>query len=287
MKLVRIGERGAERPGVLVEEHTVLDVSAHVEEYDGAFFASGGLARLMQLVDGPDAAALERVALDGIRLGPPIARPHAVLCIGLNYEDHANEAGMLIPQEPVLFTKTPNTVIGPHDDIELPRASQKTDWEVELGVVIGRECRYLRDEAEARDAIAGYCVANDVSEREFQIERGGQWSKGKSCATFNPLGPWLVTPDELPEVDDLSLGLDVNGEPMQAGSTARMIFSVPFVIHYLSQFLVLEPGDVINTGTPPGVGMGMDPPRYLAAGDVVEPWIEGLGRQRNTVVAAR
>jgi 2,4-didehydro-3-deoxy-L-rhamnonate hydrolase len=287
MKLIRHGARGHERPGVLIDEDTLLDVSPHVADYDAAFFAAGGLEQLSRLLDGPDAERLDRVPLADVRLGAPIARPHAVLCIGLNYEDHANEAGMPIPDEPVLFTKTSNTVVGPNDDIELPRGSERTDWEVELAVVIGRECRYLEDEAEAAASIAGYCVSNDVSERAFQIERGGQWTKGKSCATFNPLGPWLVTPDEVPDVGDLALGLDVNGEAMQRGSTSRMVFSVAHVVHYLSQFLVLEPGDVINTGTPPGVGMGMDPPRYLATGDVVEPWIEGLGRQRSTVVGPR
>jgi 2,4-didehydro-3-deoxy-L-rhamnonate hydrolase len=287
MKLVRIGAAGQERPAVLLDEMTALDVSSQFAEYDGEFFASGGIDRLRALVDDPAADSLPRVAVDGVRLGAPIARPHAVLCIGLNYEDHALEAGMPIPEEPVLFTKTPNTVVGPTDDIELPRGSERTDWEVELAVVIGRECRYLEDEEEAMQAIVGYCVANDVSERSFQIERGGQWSKGKSCATFNPLGPWLVTPDEIPDVGDLALGLDVNGERMQTGSTSRMVFSVAHIVRYLSQFLVLEPGDIVNTGTPPGVGMGMEPPRYLQEGDLVEAWIEGLGRQRSTVVGPR
>lgn len=284
MKLVRMGPPGQERPGVLLDKDTVVDVASHAADYDGEFFASGGLGRLASLLKGPEAATLDRVPVRDVRLGAPIARPPSLLCIGLNYEDHARESGLPIPDEPVLFTKTSNTVVGPTDNIELPRGGDRTDWEVELAVVMGRRCRYLDDEQQALEAIAGYCVSNDVSERSFQFERGGQWSKGKSCATFNPLGPWLVTPDEVGDVGDLALGLDVNGRQMQIGSTARMVFSVGHIIVYLSQLLVLEPGDVINTGTPPGVGMGMSPPRYLEAGDVVEPWVEGLGRQRCRVV---
>lgn len=287
MRLVRIGTEGNERPGVLLDDTTALDVSAHIADYDGEFFASEGLQRLRTLVEGPTAADLPRIDLATARLGAPVARPHAVLCIGLNYDDHAREAGMDIPTEPVLFTKTPNTIIGPTDTIEIPRGSERTDWEVELAIVIGGQAHYLADEQEAMSAIAGFCVANDVSERSFQIERGGQWSKGKSSPTFNPLGPWLVTADEIADVQDLSLGLEVNGEVMQVGSTSRMIFGVAHIVHYLSQFLRLEAGDVINTGTPPGVGMGQKPPRYLKAGDVVEAWIEGLGRQRCTVDGPR
>lgn len=287
MRLIRFGAPGEERPGVLVDDTTAVDISALTPDIDGAFFASGGIDRVRDVHADPAASGLPVVDLAGVRLGAPVARPHAVLCIGLNYADHAEEAGMPIPAEPILFTKTPNTVVGPEDDIELPRGSQRTDWEVELGVVIGRSCHYLADEEEALAAIAGYCVANDVSEREFQIERGGQWSKGKSSPTFNPLGPWLVTADEVPDTSSLTLGLDVNGEAMQRGTTARMVFGVAHIVHYLSQFMRLEPGDVINTGTPPGVGMGMKPPRYLAAGDVVEAWIEGLGRQRSVVVGPR
>jgi 2,4-diketo-3-deoxy-L-fuconate hydrolase len=287
MRLVRIGKEGEERPGVLLDDATALDVSAHIADYDGAFFASDGIGRLRTLVEGPTAVELPRVDLSTVRLGAPVARPHAVLCIGLNYDDHAREAGMAIPTEPVLFTKTPNTIIGPTDTIEIPRTSDRTDWEVELAIVMGRQAHYLADEAEAMASIAGFCVANDVSERSFQIDRGGQWSKGKSAPTFNPLGPWLVTPDEVGDVQDLTLGLEVNGEVMQSGSTSRMIFGVAHIVHYLSQFLRLEAGDVINTGTPPGVGMGQKPPRYLKAGDVVEAWVEGLGRQRCTVAGPR
>ena len=223
----------------------------------------------------------------GERIGAPIARPHQILCIGLNYRDHAAETGQAVPTEPILFTKSPNTLIGPYDDVRIPRGSTKTDWEVELGVVIGKRASYLDDEAAANEAIAGYVVVNDVSERAFQIERGGQWSKGKSAETFNPAGPWLVTRDEIPDVSALGMTLDVNGTRRQTGSTSTMVFSPAFIVHYLSQFLVLEPGDLINTGTPPGVGMGFDPPIWLQPGDVMELSIDRLGRQRQTVVAPR
>jgi len=209
-----------------------------------------------------------------------------VLCIGLNYSDHAEETGQAIPDEPILFTKPPNTVIGPDDTVLVPRGSNKTDWEVELGIVIGSRCRYLADEAEAAQHIAGYVLVNDVSERAFQMERGGQWSKGKSAETFNPCGPWLVTPDEIDDVLDLGMWLDVNGIRRQTGSTGRMIFSPTYLVHYLSQFMVLEPGDLINTGTPPGVGLGMKPPLYLAPGDVMELGIDHLGTQRQRLEAA-
>jgi 2-keto-4-pentenoate hydratase/2-oxohepta-3-ene-1,7-dioic acid hydratase in catechol pathway len=221
------------------------------------------------------------------RIGAPIARPHQILCIGLNYSDHAAETGQKVPAEPILFTKSPNTLIGPYDDVRIPRGSTKTDWEVELGIVIGRRTSYLDSVDEARDAIAGWVVVNDVSERAFQTERGGQWSKGKSAETFNPCGPWLVTPDEIADVGALPMWLDVNGARRQTGSTATMIFDPFFLVHYLSQFLVLEPGDLINTGTPPGVGMGMKPPVYLAAGDVMELGIDGLGSQRQVVIPPR
>ena len=223
----------------------------------------------------------------GERIGSPIARPHQILCIGLNYRDHAAETGQAVPAEPILFTKSPNTLVGPNDDVRIPRGSTKTDWEVELGVVIGKRASYLDDEAAANDAIAGYVVVNDVSERAFQIERSGQWSKGKSAETFNPAGPWLVTPDEVPDVLALGMTLDVNGTRRQNGSTSTMVFSPAFIVHYLSQFLVLEPGDLINTGTPPGVGMGFKPPVWLQPGDVMELSIDRLGSQRQTVVAPR
>jgi len=285
MKLLRIGAVGDERPAVLVGDGSYVDVSDVVDDFDEAFFGSGGIASLRGLV-------LERVALGEVhdvsdqRIGSPIARPHQVLCIGLNYSDHAEETGQAIPDEPILFTKSPNTVIGPDDTVLIPRGSTKTDWEVELGIVIGSRCRYLADEAEAAASIAGYVLVNDVSERAFQMERGGQWAKGKSAETFNPCGPWLVTPDEIDDVLALGMWLDVNGERRQTGSTGRMIFSPTFLVHYLSQFLVLEPGDLINTGTPPGVGLGMKPPTYLAPGDVMTLGIDGLGTQRQLLQAA-
>ncbi len=243
------------------------------------------MAQLQDQVDERLASGSAR-PLDGLRIGAPIARPHQILCIGLNYSDHAAETGQAAPEEPIVFTKSPNTLIGPRDDVLIPRGSVKTDWEVELGVVIGTRCRYLEDETAAAAAIAGYVVVNDVSERAFQLERGGQWSKGKSAETFNPCGPYLVTPDEVADVLALPMWLDVNGVRRQDGSTATMLFSPTFVVHYLSQFMVLEPGDLINTGTPPGVGMGQRPPVYLEPGDVMELGIEGLGSQRQVVRAA-
>jgi 2-keto-4-pentenoate hydratase/2-oxohepta-3-ene-1,7-dioic acid hydratase in catechol pathway len=277
MKLVRFGPRGAEKPGLVGPGGKIKDCSAQVADYDHEFFAGGGLARLRPLA--ADAAALPD-APAGVRLGPPVARPRNVFAIGLNYSDHARETGAAIPAEPVLFMKATSTVCGPHDAIIIPRGSEKTDWEVELGVVIGRDAHYLASRDAAREHIAGYCVANDVSERAFQKERGGQWSKGKSSPNFLPLGPWLVTADEVPDPQALTLALDVNGVRRQTGSTSEMIFDVLHIVHYLSQFLLLEAGDVILTGTPPGVGMGMSPPTYLWPGDVVEPTISGLGSQR-------
>ena len=221
------------------------------------------------------------------RIGAPIARPHQIICVGLNYADHAAETGQAIPAEPILFNKAPNTLIGPDDDVRLPRGSVKTDWEVELGVVIGKRASYLETDEEVRAAIAGYTLVNDVSEREFQNERGGQWVKGKSAETFNPAGPWLATPDEIADVNDLSMWLDVNGVRRQTGSTKTMIFDAHFVVRYISQFMVLEPGDLINTGTPPGVGLGMKPPVYLAKDDVMTLGVQGLGTQRQRVIGPR
>ena len=285
MYLMRIGPAGAERPVVRIDNDTYVDVSDEVTDYDENFFA-GGLDALRQLVatrvgDG----AVQTFA--GERVGAPIARPHQILCIGLNYSDHAAESGQDVPAEPILFTKSPNTLVGPDDDIRTPRGATKLDWEVELGIVIGRRTSYLNSETDAAAAIAGYVVVNDVSERSFQLERSGQWAKGKSAETFNPAGPWLVTPDEVPDVLGLGMWLDVNGQRRQTGSTSTMIFSPHFIVHYLSQFLVLEPGDLINTGTPPGVGMGMKPQVWLQAGDVVELGVDGLGAQRQTVIAPR
>ncbi|BAU31204.1 fumarylacetoacetate hydrolase family protein [Microcella alkaliphila] len=285
MKLMRLGAVGRERPVVRIDERHVVDVSDVVDDFDERFFANDGITRLRSLVETRTARGAVS-AFAGERVGAPIARPHQILCIGLNYRDHAAESGMAVPDEPVLFTKSPNTLVGPHDDVVMPRGATKLDWEVELGVVIGRRARYLDSLQEADDAIAGYLVVNDVSERSFQLERGGQWAKGKSAETFNPAGPWLVTPDEV-DVSALDMRLDVNGVRRQTGSTSTMVFSPAVIVHYLSQFMVLEPGDLINTGTPPGVALGMADPAYLAVGDVMELEIDGLGVQRQTVVGPR
>jgi len=286
MYLMRIGPVGSEKPIARLDNQTYVDLSDVVPDFDEEFFAAKGL-------DGLPAVVAERVAsglvssFAGERIGAPIARPHQILCIGLNYSDHAAETGQDVPAEPILFTKSPNTLIGPDDDVRIPRGSTKPDWEVELGIVIGTRTSYLDSVDEARDAIAGFTVVNDVSERAFQMERKGQWSKGKSAETFNPAGPWLVTPDEIDDVLDLGMWLDVNGVRRQTGSTSTMIFDPYFIVHYLSQFLVLEPGDLINTGTPPGVGMGFTPPIWLQPGDVMELGIQGLGSQRQSVLAPR
>lgn len=284
MKLVRVGEPGAERAGVLLDGDMVVDVADAVGDFGEASFGSGVLATLPALV----AERRDRAEpLGDRRLGAPITRPHQILCIGLNYRDHAAESGMPVPEEPIMFTKSPNSIVGPNDDVQIPRGSRKTDWEVELGIVIGRRCSYLADEADAAAAIAGYVVVNDVSEREWQIERGGQWTKGKSAPTFNPTGPWLVTPDEVGDVLALDLWLDIDGQRRQTGSTSTMVFSPAFIVHYLSQFLTLEPGDLINTGTPPGVGLGMTPPTYLRGGEVMTLGVSRLGTQTQKVLPDR
>jgi 2,4-didehydro-3-deoxy-L-rhamnonate hydrolase len=284
--LMRIGAPGAEKPVARIDDETYVDLADVVDDFDEEFFGGGGLERIRSVVaERAAAGAVSRFA--GERIGAPIARPHQILCIGLNYRDHAAETGQKVPEEPILFTKPPNTLIGPYDDVRIPRGSTKTDWEVELGIVIGRRTSYLDSVDEARNAIAGYLVANDVSEREFQMERGGQWTKGKSAETFNPAGPWLVTPDEIDDVNALDMWLDVNGVRRQTGNTKTMVFDPYFLVHYLSQFLVLEPGDLINTGTPPGVGMGMNPPVWLQPGDVMELGIDGLGSQRQNVLGPR
>ena len=286
MKLMRIGAAGAEKPVVRVDDETYVDVSDLTDTYGERFFGSGGLDRVREaFTERLAAGRVERFA--GERVGSPIARPHQILCIGLNYRDHAAETGAQVPAEPVLFTKSPNTLIGPDDDVRIPRGSTKADWEVELGVVIGKRTSYLDSVEDAKDAVAGFCVVNDVSEREFQMNRGGQWSKGKSAETFNPAGPWLVTPDEVDDVLALPMRLEVNGQSRQHGTTADMVFDPWFLVHHLSQFMVLEPGDLINTGTPAGVGLGMRPPTFLQPGDVMTLSIEGLGRQRQTVLPPR
>ncbi|MFF0868870.1 fumarylacetoacetate hydrolase family protein [Nonomuraea sp. NPDC050227] len=284
MRLMRIGAAGAERPVVAIDDETYIDVSDVVADFDGSFFAAGLDGLAATVADRVAAGAARRFA--GERVGAPIARPHQILCVGLNYADHAAESGQEPPAEPIVFTKAPNTLVGPDDDVHIPRGSSATDWEVELGVVIGARAHYLESDEEARAAIAGYVLVNDVSERDFQLRHGGQWVKGKSAPTFNPCGPWLVTPDELGEVSGLGMWLDVNGRRRQTGSTAHMLFDPVFVVRYLSRFMALEPGDLINTGTPAGVGMGFDPPVYLRPGDRMELGIDGLGRQRQSVVAA-
>jgi 2-keto-4-pentenoate hydratase/2-oxohepta-3-ene-1,7-dioic acid hydratase in catechol pathway len=282
VRLARTGAPGAERPTVVEDEGALVDVSSLVGDFDPAFFSADGLRHLAAV----DLGDLPRVA-DGVRFGPCVARPGKIVCIGLNYVDHAQEASMEIPQEPLTFLKAPSSLCGAHDDLLLPVGGDQTDWEVELGVVIGSRARYLTDEETALQCVAGWCVSNDVSERGFQLERGGQWSKGKSAETFNPFGPYLVTPDDAPDLDDLRLSLAVNDEVRQEASTKDMIFKVGEIIRYLSQFMVLEPGDIVNTGTPPGTGLGRDPHNYLVEGDVMEASVTGLGTQRQRVVRAR
>jgi 2,4-didehydro-3-deoxy-L-rhamnonate hydrolase len=283
---MRIGARGSEKPVARIDDETYVDLSDVVGDFDEAFFDGGGLERIRPIVT--ERAGRAQVSrFTGERIGAPFARPHQILCIGLNYRDHAAETGQAVPPEPILFTKSPNTLVGPNDDVRIPRGSTKPDWEVELGIVIGQRTSYLDSVELARNAIAGWVVVNDVSERAFQLERGGQWVKGKSAETFNPAGPWLVTPDEIANVLDLNMWLDVNGARRQSGNTRTMIFDPFFLVHYLSQFLVLEPGDLINTGTPPGVGMGLVPPVWLQSGDLIELGIDGLGVQRQHVVEPR
>ncbi|MER5857654.1 fumarylacetoacetate hydrolase family protein [Streptomyces sp900105245] len=279
MKLLRVGTAGAERPALLDAEGTLRDLSGLVEDVDGALLADD--VALGRVRAAAEAGALPVLDAAGLRIGPPVARIGKIVCIGLNYHDHARETGAEPPSEPVVFFKAPDTVVGPHDTVLVPRGSVKTDWEVELAVVIGRTARYLASAEEGLAHVAGYTVAHDVSEREFQIERGGTWDKGKNCETFNPLGPWLVTADEVADPQRLPLRLWVNGELKQDGTTAEQIFPVGEVVRYVSHFMTLYPGDVINTGTPAGVAMGQPEPKpYLRSGDVVELEIEGLGRQR-------
>src|SRR5215475_12506418 len=283
VKLLRVGPRDTERPAALDAEGRLVDLSGVVEDITGELLAGAELARVRAAVDGGGLPVLDA---EGMRIGPPI-RPGKVVCIGLNYHDHAAETRATLPTEPVLFFKAADTVVGPFDDVLIPRRSQKTDWEVELAVVIGRTARYVDSDADALACVGGYAVVNDVSEREFQLERQGQWDKGKNCETFNPLGPWLVTADEVPDPQALSLRTWVNGELKQDGSTADQIFPVAEIVRYVSQFMTLYPGDVINTGTPAGVAMGQPEPKpYLRAGDVVELEIDGLGRARQLMVQA-
>ncbi|MDR3499829.1 MAG: ureidoglycolate lyase [Parvibaculum sp.] len=281
MKLLRYGPRGAEKPGLVDAKGVIRDLSGHVGDIDGTTIAPDSLARLSKV----DPATLHAVAGQP-RIGACVGKVGKFICVGLNYADHAAESGMEVPSEPVLFFKATSAICGPDDDIIIPRGSIKTDWEVELGVVIGKEARYI-DEADAFDHIAGYCVINDLSERAFQMERGGQWVKGKSADTFGPIGPWLVTRDEVADPQNLGLWLEVDGHRYQNGNTRTMIFKVPFIVAYISQFMSLQPGDIISTGTPPGVGLGIKPaPVYLKAGQTMRLGIEGLGEQSQRTVPA-
>lgn len=280
MRLLRVGASGAERP-VVQSDGATHDLTPLTADIDGAFLVGGGVAATRAALDE---GLLPAVDITGLRIGPPIARPGKIVCIGLNYSDHAAETGAQTPPEPVIFMKAPNTVVGPYDEVLVPRGSTCTDWEVELGVVIGARASYLDSPADAAAVVAGYVLSHDVSEREFQLHRGGTWDKGKSCDTFNPLGPWLVPAADVPDAGNLGLRLSVNGTPRQNGTTANMIFAVDAIVHYVSQFMVLEPGDLINTGTPAGVALGQPEPKpYLRAGDVVELEIDHLGRQRQTL----
>jgi 2,4-diketo-3-deoxy-L-fuconate hydrolase len=282
MKVIRWGNAGAEKPGILTKEGVRLDVSAFGSDFDESFFTSGGLQKLQSWL-GFNASSAPNVPKTA-RLGPPICRPSKIVCIGLNFRDHAAETKADPPKEPVLFFKSTTSLVGPNDSLKIPRNAQKVDWEVELAVIIEKKTSYV-SEADALDHVAGFCLHNDYSERSFQLERGGQWVKGKSADTFAPLGPFLATRDELPNYGSLAMWLKVNGEFRQRSSTSEMIFGVPFLVSYISQFMTLLPGDVISTGTPAGVGLGMKPPQYLKAGDVVELGIEGLGESCQQVIA--
>lgn len=279
MRLIRFGDKGNEKPGIEINGKR-YDCSDNFEDWNRSFFNAGGLSKLEALAKENKFNEISNQE----RLGSPIPRPGMIICVGLNYSDHAAEAGLKVPTEPILFMKAANTLAGPFDDVTKPPNSNKMDWEVELGIVIGKDAYMLKDEDEAVDAIAGYCIVNDLSEREFQTERKGQWVKGKSCPGFSPTGPYLVTKDEVDNVLDLEMTLAIDGNMMQNGSSKYMVFSPSFVVHYISQFMLLEAGDLISTGTPPGVGLGMEPPRYLERGEVMTLTIKGLGEQRQTVV---
>lgn len=279
MKLIKFGTQGSEKPGVILANGTTIDVSACTPDFNETFFESGGLDRLSAWLESNAASAPQVPA--GTRIGAPLARPSKIICIGLNYSDHAKESGMAVPVEPIIFFKSTTALTGPNDGLVIPAGSEKTDWEVELAVVIGKTARSVSEDC-AMDHVAGYVLHNDYSERAWQLERGGQWVKGKSADTFAPLGPWLATKDEIPDPHALRLWLKVNGEMKQDGTTANLIFKIPFLVSYLSGFMTLLPGDVISTGTPAGVGLGFNPPQYLKSGDTVELGIDGLGTQKQT-----
>jgi 2,4-diketo-3-deoxy-L-fuconate hydrolase len=281
MKLIRFGEAGKEKPGIIIKD-VHYDVSGFIKDYDEAFFANGGLMHLGWMIE--QHKDMLRKIPEGIRLGAPVARPSKIICIGLNYADHAKETKAAPPSEPVIFLKATTAMCGPFDDVVIPKNSIKTDWEVELAVVMMKKANYV-SEAKAMEYIAGYCLHNDISEREFQLERMGTWDKGKGCDTFAPLGPWLATKDEIADINNLNLWLKVNDKVMQNGTTANFIFNIPFLISYVSQFMTLLPGDIISTGTPAGVGLGFNPPIYLKPGDVMELGIDGLGRSKQKTVA--
>ena len=281
MKLVRYGKAGAEKPGVIDGDGKIRDLSGHVGDIAGAALAPASLKKLAKI----DPASLPAVR-GNPRIGPCVAGVGKFICIGLNYSDHAAETGATVPSEPIIFMKATSAIVGPNDDVLIPRGSKKTDWEVELGIVIGKTAKYV-DEASALDYVAGFCVVHDVSERAFQLEGTGQWVKGKSADTFGPIGPWLVTPDEVPDYHDLEMWLDVDGKRYQKGTTKTMVFGVRYLVSYLSKFMSLRPGDIISTGTPPGVGHGMKPPVYLRAGNEVRLGVARLGEQRQRVVAAK
>lgn len=279
MKLVKFGSAGSEKPGVILPSGTILDVSSFTPDFHEAFFESGGIELLKTWLAENSTRAPE--VPSGTRFGAPLARPSKIICIGLNYSDHAKESGMAVPAEPIIFFKSTTAITGPNDGLVIPHSSEKTDWEVELAVVIGKTTRSVSEE-QAMDHVAGYLLHNDYSERAWQLERGGQWVKGKSADTFAPLGPWLATQDEIPDPHNLRLWLKVNGVTKQDGTTANLIFKIPFLVSYLSRFMTLLPGDVISTGTPAGVGLGFNPPQYLVPGDVIELGIDGLGTQKQT-----
>ncbi|MFJ8112375.1 fumarylacetoacetate hydrolase family protein [Streptomyces sp. NPDC096132] len=283
MKFLRVGPPGQETPAVAGPDGRAYALTSLTDDIDATFLAADGTARVREALA---AGVLPEIDITGLRTGAPIARPGKIICIGLNYRDHAEETGAPIPPRPVVFMKAPSTVVGPYDQVLIPRNSVKTDWEVELAVVIGRPARYLDSPRESADVIAGYAISHDVSEREFQLEYSGQWDLGKSCETFNPLGPWLVTADEITDPQALGLRLSVNGEQHQDGNTKNMIFDVAYIVWYLSQYMVLEPGDVINTGTPAGVALGLPGTPFLRPGDVVELSVDGLGTQRQTFARA-
>ena len=278
MKLMRVGAPGAEKPAIQAADGTIRDLSAHVSDIGGAAISPEGLKKIAAI----DVNSLPVVDAS-TRIGACVAGTGKFICIGLNYSDHAAETGATVPPEPIIFMKATSAIVGPNDNVQIPRGSQKTDWEVELAVIIGKTAKYVSED-EAMDYVAGYAVSDDVSERAFQTERSGQWTKGKSCDTFGPTGPWLVTKDEIPDPQNLKMWLKVNGQQMQDGSSSTMVYGVKYLVSYLSQFMSLHPGDVISTGTPPGVGMGQKPPRFLVDGDVVELGIEGLGTQKQTFV---